>query len=91
MEEQKEVQVKLDAKSTEILKEVSALHRDSIINLGLRLVQKTNYFKTLTSKEDIELASSANLSTLDSEEVQVQETKQKPKEAPKATVGWDNF
>ena len=65
----KEVQVKLDEKSIQILKSVDTIHRDSLINIGLALVSKTGYYKTLTGKnEDAELEEVASLDVLDDED-----------------------
>jgi len=43
----KEVKIKLDDKSLEILKEIDTIHRESIINFGIRLASQTEYFKIL--------------------------------------------
>jgi hypothetical protein len=43
----KEVKIKLDDKSLEILKEIDPIHRESVINFGIRLASQTEYFKIL--------------------------------------------
>ena len=60
----KEVKIKLDDKSLEILKEIDTIHRESIINFGLRLASQTEYFKILKGEiEKIEIEEVSNIST----------------------------
>jgi hypothetical protein len=88
-----EVQVTLDDSSVAVLKGVDKIHRDSIINVGLALVSKTGYYKTLSGKQD-----SDDLDDTASLEVQGQESdkdtsskkKETSKSKPKST-SWDAF
>ena len=52
----KEVKIKLDEKSLEILKEVDPIHRESIINFGIRLAANTEYFKILKGEIDSQVS-----------------------------------
>jgi len=51
----KEVKLKLDDKSVEILGEIDPIHITSIINFGIRLAKDTSYFKILKGEEDIKV------------------------------------
>ena len=58
----KEVKIKLDDTSLEILKEVDSIHRESVINFGIRLASQTDYFKILKGEvEANELISITNI------------------------------
>ena len=96
-ETSKQVNITLDDKSIEILKSVDSIHRDSIINIGLALVKKTGYYKTLAGvlDNDADLEDVASLDIEDSEEKTTKKTKKKAdatEEKPKkATQSWDAF
>jgi len=64
----KEVKIKLDEISLEILKDIDPIHRESIINFGIRLSSQTEYFKIL--KGEVE----ENLISLNEEEEVKEET-----------------
>ena len=51
----KEVKIRLDDKSVEILKEVEAIHRDSLINFAIRLLEGHPHYKIIKGEviEDI--------------------------------------
>jgi len=51
----KEVKLKLDDRSVEILGEIDPIHITSIINFGIRLAKDTSYFKILKGEEEIEV------------------------------------
>jgi hypothetical protein len=68
----KEVKIKLDDKSLEILKDVDPIHRESIINFGVRLASQTEYFKILKG----ELEEAEDLVSIN------EETKTSKKEEP---------
>jgi len=95
----KKVEIALDDKSVDILKGVDDIHRNSIVNVGLALVSKTGYYKTLTGKtESDDLEDIASLDVEDEEgETQTKSSKTKKKvetkAAPKAggNSSWDNF
>jgi len=69
----KEVKIRLDDKSLEILKDIDSIHRESIINFGIRLASQTEYFKIL--KGEVEEA----------ENIVAIEEKEQPKEVIKET------
>lgn len=95
MSDAQNIGISLDAKSIGILKQVDAIHRDSLINVGLALVEKTGYFKTLAGVNDTD-----DLDDVASLDVAVDETTKKAtkklaveaKDAPKKqSQSWDNF
>jgi len=51
----KEVKLKLDDKSVEILGEIDPIHITSVINFGIRLAKDTSYFKILKGEENVEV------------------------------------
>jgi hypothetical protein len=89
--------INLDSKSIDILKKVDAIHRDSLINVGLALVAKTGYYKTLAGISDAEdLDEVASLDVLDEDGEKPVSTKKSKKEAvetpaKKPTTSWDSF
>ena len=70
----KEVKIKLDDVSLEILKDVDPIHRESVINFGIRLASQTDYFKIL--KGEVEEAN--DLVALNEEKVETQQTSESP-------------
>lgn len=92
--ESKSVNIKLDPNSVEILKKVDSIHRESMINLGLALVSKTGYYKTLSGTGDNNLDSVTDLGTsvenLGSSSVKTDVNVSKPT-PKKATSSWDDF
>jgi hypothetical protein len=91
----KKVEIALDDSSVEILKGVDDIHRNSIVNIGLALVSKTGYYKTLTGKSEAEdLEDIASLDIEDEEgETKTKSSKKKEVAKPtaKATSSWDSF
>lgn len=95
MGEAQNIGISLDSKSIEILKKVDAIHRDSLINVGLALVEKTGYYKTLAginSGEDLEDVASLDVDEIKftnkktaKKQIEVKETPKKP------TTTWDSF
>jgi len=65
--EVKRVEISLDDKSIDILKKVNSLHRDSLINVALSLVQKTGYYKTLSGETDAKIEKLEDITSLDVE------------------------
>jgi len=63
--EVKRVEISLDDKSIEILKKVNSLHRDSLINVALSLVQKTGYYKTLSGETKDKIEKLEDITSLD--------------------------
>lgn len=97
MEESKSVSINLDAKSIEVLRKVDAIHRDSVINIGLALVQKTGYYKTLAgiSDKDSDLEDVASLDIEDepgTTKTKTTKTSSQKEETPKKpAASWDAF
>jgi hypothetical protein len=96
--EAKTATIKLDNKSVEILTKVDPIHRESMINLGLALISKTFYYKTLTGELPNELVSitdlgSLNSLTIDKVDTTITTAVVKPKEevTKKSSTSWDNF
>jgi len=50
-----EVKIGLDDKSIEILDKLDKIHKQSIINFGIRLAKDTEYYKILVGEEDISI------------------------------------
>jgi len=82
------VSVIFDDKSLDILKKVDRLHRNSLINIGLALVSRTGYYKTLTGDLPEDLENVVNLSELD-KVIKEKEAKDEPK--AKAKTSGDMF
>jgi len=82
-----EIKVTLDNKSIEILKKVDMIHRDTILNLGIALIEKTGLYKTLTNEKTSdkldEIISLDNLPTITKNE---EKTKVESR-----TKSWDDF
>jgi len=98
MAEAQNLGINLDTKSIEILKAVDSIHRDSLINVGLSLVSKTGYYKTLTGKVPDDLEDVASLDVIEDEDSQTSSTKaikksnKKDNSAPaKPAANWDSF
>ena len=68
----KEVKIRLDEKSIEILNEIDSIHRESIVNFGIRLASETDYFKIIKG----EIESAENLVQINEEKQSKQEIKQ---------------
>jgi hypothetical protein len=78
-------QIDLDEQSLKILKTVDPIHRYTLINMGLRLVQGTEFYKLLTGdiKGDDISESITNLD-INSSEAPIEEPK-------KVNTTWDSF
>lgn len=94
----KVVTVTFDDNAQAILKDVDIVHRDSLINVGLALVAKTEYYKTLSGTSDAPLVKVASLSSLDDLEAELEAEAPKETPKPKSSAGsaggdtnWDNF
>jgi len=94
--ESKEISIEFDKNSLRVLKEVDKIHRTSLINLGIAMIEKTPYYQTLTGNADSNIANIASLSQL-GEETEVKETttipqkQTKTESTPKKTTTWDDF
>jgi len=85
----KSVNIEFDDVSLGILKSVDALHRNSLVNIGLALASKTGYYKTLAGIGPEDLTEVADLSDLN--EVLEKEIKAKDEPAKtKSTTAWDD-
>jgi len=51
--ETKEITIKLDGNSIDVLKQVDSMYRESIINIGIRMISLTPYYKFLSGKDDV--------------------------------------
>ena len=100
MGESQNIGIQLDKKSIDILKGVDALHRDSLINVGLALVEQTKYYKTLAGVEDPkDINSVADLGIVSkdkspsgSNEIVNESTNVQTKQnKPKPSTSWDSF
>ena len=95
MGESQNLNINLDIKSIDILRKVDAIHRDSLINVGLALVEKTGYFKTLAGLNDSaeleEIASfNVKLDIGDNEKIN-KKTEEIKSVNKKPTSNWDSF
>lgn len=95
MAEAQNLGINLDSKSIEILKKVDASFRDTIVNIGLRMVENTEFFNTLMGKsEDVPVEDMASLDKIEdkntSGELKSKSKKTSPeKKAP--STSWDSF
>ena len=74
----KEVKIKLDDKTIEILSDIDPIHRESIINFGVRLASQTEYFRILKGEENVEVLNEISTETK-SDTKQVEEKAEEPK------------
>ena len=81
----KEVKIKLDEKSIEILSEIDSIHRESLINFGIRLAKNTEYFKILKGSEDVEDA----ISNISDTQEKTKINEEKPKKEKESTNSID--
>ena len=85
----KDVQIKLDDESIEILSKVESLHRESLINYGIRLVQNTEVFKVITGEEEAIVNSIDTLPQQDTPQREViNEVQQVEEKEPEVTIEW---
>jgi len=102
MAEAQNLGINLDSKSIEILKKVESLHRDSLINVAIALVEKTGYYRTLTGKNsEADLEDVASLDVEDNDEESSGSTSKPKKSSKKAakttpekkapSMSWDSF
>jgi len=93
----KQISLTLDDSSIEILTEVDSIHRDSLVNIGLQLVKKTGYYKTLSGKQKSEeLEDIASLDTQDEDRDEGDKKKNKSNKSSKqpkqsSAPSWDAF
>jgi hypothetical protein len=98
MAEAQNLRINLDGKSIEILKKVDSIHRDSLINVGLAIVTKTGYYKTLAGISEAEVKELEDVASLDvldgdgdksSKKLKVEEQSKKPPKKPVSS--WDTL
>ena len=84
-----DIQIRLDEKSKEILSKVDALHRESLINYGIRLLQDSANFKILTG-EITEPSKTLDDLSIEEDEEELKSKVEKPKEKakPKMAIDW---
>ena len=102
MSEAQNLGINLDAKSVQILKKIDASFRDTVVNIGLRMVENTELFNTLAgTSKDISVEDMVSLDQLDDEDdtPKVKKSSRKSskvqeelpiKKAP-VSSGWDTF
>jgi len=86
------ISIKLDEESVQILKNINPIHRDSVINVGLSLISKTGYYKTLLGKnitEDLEEV--VSLEAEDNASSENSSKKSKKEVVASEKVSWDAF
>lgn len=95
MSETQNIGINLDSKSVDILKKVDVIFRDSIINIGIRMVENTELFDTISGKKEADLSDMASLDSLiDEPKVQNKKVKKEVVAETKAkapTQSWDKF
>jgi len=97
--EEKQLPITFDENSLKIIKAVPSVHRHSLINVALSLVQQTGYYKTLTGvTEDntgnlesiLDLSMNDTISN-DSKTSEVTAVTQTTSEVAKKSTSWDDF
>ncbi len=88
--EAKEIKMVLEEDSLKILKEVDAIHRNTLINIGLKLVQKTELYKTLTGSPAEEIQKVASLTSLETIETETETAVEETKPAV-GEYSWDDL
>jgi len=103
IEESKEINIPLDDESIEILKKVPVIHRNSIINVAIRLVAKTDMYKELNTDKDVQVepSTAADLGNTDADNVKASDGVSNAKVTNKVAVAkaepakkvssWDDF
>jgi len=94
MQEAKSLNITLDGKSIEILKKVDGIHRDSLINVGLALVEKTGYYKTLTGEnksDSLDDVASLDLDDDTGSKPKAKSVPEEPQKTAKPATTWDAF
>lgn len=93
MAEAQNLGINLDSKSIEILKAVDPTFRDTIINIGLRMVENTEFFNTIIGKsKNTPVEHMTSLSLLDDENKKIESSKTKNiKKEEKPKTSWDSF
>lgn len=92
IQDPKVVNIALDERSESILKRVNKIHRQSMINLGLAMIEKTDYYKTLCNQpvNNTDVVS-LSISNLDNLGVAEKELPTKTTTVKKSTANWDSF
>lgn len=88
----KDINIQFEDNALEVLKQVDPVHRNSLINLGILLISKTQYFKTITGDISEVLKDVTSLNSLDALEEELESVKTITKVEPaKKATNWDNF
>ena len=98
MAEAQNLGINLDKKSVEILKKVDSTFRDTIVNIGLRMVENTELFLTLTGeRKDTDINDMVSLDKISDEEDKPSKVKKGKAVAVEAAPvkkpaqSWDSF
>lgn len=89
--------VNFDKNSVEILKKVESIHRESLVNLGIALISKTNYYKTLIGEIPEDINKVVSLESLEDElngdksNSNQSNSKSAESESKPSTSSWDDF
>jgi len=75
-----EVKVGLDDKSIEILDKLDKVHKQSIINFGIRLAKDTDFYKILVGEEDIVIKNNEDEDLIEDETKPTKKPKKQEKE-----------
>jgi len=90
------VNIEFDENSLKILKDVDSIHRHSLVNLGLAMIAKTPYYKTLTGDISSDVLNTVTLNELDTVNTNVGTTDNMgtptlTKSPKKPAISWDNL
>lgn len=90
-QEEKELPIKFDNASIQILKKVSPVHRNSLVNVALALVSKTGYYKTVCGLDTNSIDEVSSLESLDVVEKPTSNKISKEPEKISTESSWDDF
>ena len=91
----KSVSIEFDDNSLKILKNVDQIHRNSLINIGLALAARTEYYKTLTGEASgsLDKVVSLDIDSIDSIDTDKDSNQNElePKSKTKKSINWDDL
>jgi len=92
-EKQNVITIAIDDEAREILTKVDPMYRESLVNIGIKMIAKTSFFNTVSGQSDkVNINNMTSLSNMDNPTTvneTVEESKPKPKK--KAVANWDNL
>ena len=97
MSEGTNIGINLDAKSVDILRGVNASFRDTLVNIGLRMVENTELYLTLSGKsKNTDVENMVSLEQIDEENLEGSIGNSTPKKKEetkpeKPKTSWDSF